>query len=81
MVRFAYMRVRHDILRVSPFIAFHGYDPTMSWDVEGDVLKREAPAVKERVKEILTIREQLDIRLRRARETQKEYYNKKHKPI
>src|SRR6266511_2845167 len=43
--------------------------------------KREAPAVRERVKEILTIKKQLDIRLKQARETQKKYYNKKYKSI
>ncbi len=45
-------------------MVLHGYDPAISWDVEGDVFKREAPAVRERVEEILVIREQLDIRLR-----------------
>ena len=51
------MRVRHDILDVSPFMAFYGYNPAIFWDVEGDVFKREAPAARERVKEILAIRE------------------------
>ncbi len=45
-------------------MVFYGYDPAMSWDVEGDAPEREAPAAKERVEEILVIREQLDIRLR-----------------
>ena len=58
------MKVRHDILDIFLFIAFYGYDPAMSWDVEGDAPEREAPAAKERVEEILVIREQLDIRLR-----------------
>src|SRR6266511_6354647 len=75
------MRVRHDILGVSPFIDLHGYNPAIPWDVEGDISKREAPADRERVKEILAIREQLDIRLRRAREIQKKYYDKKYKSI
>ncbi len=51
------MRVRHDILGVSPFMALYGYDPAMFWDVEGDVSKRETPVVRERMKEILAIRE------------------------
>ncbi len=29
----------------------------MPWDVEGDAPKKEAPAIKERVEEILIIRE------------------------
>ncbi len=58
------MRVRHDILGVFFFITLHGYDSGMSWDVKDDVFKRETPAVRERVKKILIIREQLDIRLR-----------------
>src|SRR6266536_3334512 len=44
-------------------------------------LKKEAPAARERAKEILTIKKQLNIRLKQAREIQKKYYNKKHKPI
>src|SRR6266498_4075459 len=75
------MRVRHDILGVSLFIALHDYNPAMSWDVEGDAPKRETPAARERVEEILVIREQLDIRLRQAREIQKKYYDKKYKSI
>ncbi len=51
------MRVKYDILGVSPFIVFYDYNFAMSWDVEGDVFKREAPAAKERVEEILVIRE------------------------
>ncbi len=62
------MRVRHDILDISPFIVLYDYDSAMPWDVEDDAPKREAPAARERVKEILVIREQLDIRLRQARE-------------
>ncbi len=62
-------------------MTFYSYNPVIPRDVEGDAPKKETPAVKERVKEILTIREQLDIRLRQARETQKKYYNKKHKPM
>ncbi len=58
------MRVKYDILNVSPFIALYGYNPAILWDVEGDVSKREAPAARERVKKILVIREQLDIRLK-----------------
>ncbi len=42
---------------------------------------KKTPVIKERVEEILAIKKQLNIRLRRAREIQKEYYNKKHKPI
>ncbi len=45
-------------------MVLYGYDFTIPWDVEDDALKREAPAARERVKEILAIREQLDIRLR-----------------
>src|SRR6266498_1711278 len=75
------MRVRHDILDISPFIVLYDYDSAMPWDVEDDAPKREAPAARERVKEILVIREQLDIRLKQTRETQKKYYNKKYKPI
>jgi len=75
------MRVRHDILDVSPFMAFYGYNPAIFWDVEGDVFKREAPAARERVEEILIIREQLDIRLKQTREIQKKYYNKKYKSM
>ncbi len=33
------------------------------------------------MEEILAIRKQLNIRLKQARETQKKYYNKKHKPM
>ena len=51
------MRVRHDILNISPFIALYGYDPAMSWDVEDDALKKETPAARERVEKILAIRE------------------------
>ncbi len=50
------MRVRYDTLDISFFIVFHGYDFAMSWDVEGDASKREAPAIRERVEEILAIR-------------------------
>ena len=57
MARFAYIRVRHDILGVSLFITLHGYDPTIPWDIEGDAPKREASVARERVKEILVIRE------------------------
>ena len=60
---------------------FYDYDPAISQDIEGDVSKKEAPVTKERVEKILAIREQLDIRLRRAREIQKKYYNKKYKSI
>ena len=58
------MRVRHDILNISPFITLYDYDPTMFWDVENNAPKREAPTTRKRVKEILIIREQLNIRLR-----------------
>jgi len=51
------MRARHDILGVSFFMALHDYDPAMSWDIEGDALKRETPVARERVEEILAIRE------------------------
>ena len=51
------MRVRHDILGVSLFMALYGYDLVMSWDVEDDAPKRETPAARERVEEILAIRE------------------------
>ncbi len=51
------MRVKHDILDVFLFIGFYSYNPAMSWDVEGDVSKREAPVIRERVEEILAIRE------------------------
>jgi len=57
LARFAYIKVRYDILGVSSFIAFYGYDSAMFWDVEGDALKRETPAARERVEEILAIRE------------------------
>ncbi len=57
MTRFAYMRVRYDILGVSLFMALYDYDPAMLWDVEGDVFKREAPAAKKYVEKILAIRE------------------------
>jgi len=51
------MRVRHDILDISPFIVLYDYNPAISWDVEGDVSKKEAPTTRERVEEILIIRE------------------------
>ena len=51
------MRVRYDILSVFFFIAFYGYDFAIFWDIEGDALKREASAIRKRVKEILVIRE------------------------
>ena len=51
------MRVKHDILDISLFIAFYDYNPAIPWDVEGDASKREAPAARERVEEILIIRE------------------------
>ena len=73
------MRVRYDTLGVSPFIIFYGYDPAIFQDVEGDVFKKEAPAVRERVEEILIIKEQLDKRLKQAREIQKKYYDKNYK--
>ncbi len=51
------MRVRYDTLDVSLFITLHDYDPAMPWDIEGDIfLKKKAPAARERLKEILTIR-------------------------
>ncbi len=51
------MRVRYDILDVSLFMALYSYDPAIPWDVEDDVSKRETPVARERVKEILVIRE------------------------
>ncbi len=46
------MRLKYDILDISPFIIFHNYDPAIPWDVENDASKRETPVTKERVKEI-----------------------------
>ncbi len=40
----------------------------MFWDIESDVSKREAPATRKRMEEILAIREQLNRRLKQARE-------------
>ncbi len=51
------MRVRHDILNISPFIILYGYDFAISWDIKGDASKKEASVARERVKEILIIRE------------------------
>ena len=51
------MRVRHDILGVFPFIALYSYNPAMPWDIEDDAPKRETPVIRERVEEILAIRE------------------------
>ncbi len=51
------MRVRHNILNISLFMALHSYDPAMLWDVKNDIFKRETPAIRERVKEILIIKE------------------------
>ncbi len=51
------MRVRYDILGVFPFIILHNYDSAILWDVEDDVFKRKTPAARERVEEILIIRE------------------------
>ncbi len=51
------MRVRHDILDISLFIIFYSYDLAMPWNIENNVSKKEAPATRERVEEILVIKE------------------------
>jgi len=57
LARFAYIKIKHDILNISPFITLHGYNSAIFWDVENDIFKRKTPAAKKRVEEILIIKE------------------------
>ena len=75
---YAYNNSTHAVIGISPFYALYGLNPELAWDVEGDTPKGEAPAARERAKQMIAIREPLQERLRTAAEIQAKYYNKSH---
>jgi len=80
IAEFTYNNSVHSSTGVSPFYALYGYHPELTWDVDDDMKKGEAPAARERAIQINRVREQLLKRLENAIAYQKSYYDKHHKP-
>ncbi|EDN06137.1 conserved hypothetical protein [Histoplasma mississippiense (nom. inval.)] len=94
---FAYNNAKNATLKVSPFYACYGYNPSLPSDVADDVLKGgidsrngerdrgteypSVPEVKARLELLDRIHGEAAKSIRRAQERQAEYYNRKHLPM
>ena len=80
MAEYAYMNSHHTSIGTTPFYAMYGYHPEIRWTVGDDLLEGKVPATNERIKRLQALRDELAERWREASESQKKYYNRKHKP-
>ena len=80
MAEFAYNNSFNSTIKMTPFQAYAGFNPTLNIDVEVDVRKGEAPAARQRIEALQEIRTNLEDCWKQATEYQTKYYNAKHKP-
>lgn len=66
---------------ISPFEALYGYQPDFHAFVEDDFPREGAPAVRDRLSKLDTLRQEMRERWRRATEAQARHYNAHHKPM
>lgn len=75
---FAYNRSTNAILRISPFEALMGYNPTFETSIEDNALGEGAKDVRERVESMANVRTHADKLWEHAAAAQAKYYNSKH---
>ena len=80
LAEFTYNNSLHSTIGASPFYAAYGTNPEIRLNVEDDVLEGRAVAAQERAQLIRDEREVMDTRWRSAVESQKKFYDKRHKP-
>jgi len=78
LAEFSYNNSAHESTGKAPFQLLYGYLPQL--DVEDDDPKRGAASASERIELLRTERKELAERLRKAAETHKKYYDRKHTP-
>jgi hypothetical protein len=82
MAEFAYNNSTHDSTGMPPFQALYGFCPSMTINAGDSVPEgRKAATAWERIQIIQEERETLMNHLRNASESQKKYYDQKHKPV
>ena len=80
MAEYVHNNSLNSTLNMSPFFALYGYHPELEYDVGDDDHQEGVPAAEERIVQLLTARESMENRWKTAVESQKKYYDKKHKP-
>jgi hypothetical protein len=76
-----YNNTFHDSIRMSPNQARYGINIDLRQGVEDDPTKREVPAAKDRARQILELRKELEEAWKQTKEAQIRGYNKLHKPM
>lgn len=78
LAEFTYNNSFHSSIKTTPFRALYGFDPRTPNSPDFESLEGVAPSALERVQVIQDEREELANTLRRAVETQKQFYDKRH---
>jgi hypothetical protein len=81
LAKFAYMNAYHDSIGMTPNEARYGITLETRQGIEDDPQRREIPTAKERAKEVIEKRQQLETSWRKTKESQAKWYNKYHRPV
>ena len=81
IAQYVYQVSEQSTLGCSPFYCMYGYNPSIQYEIEGDLAEERVPAARERVEQLHEFRLQLEERWKHVSETQAKYYNNKHTPM
>ena len=74
-MEYSYNNSRSASIGISPFRAMYGYNPEIRFDVADDVPEGKISAVRNRIRRLQELREELRKKLVAAQERQKHYYD------
>jgi hypothetical protein len=80
IAQFAYNKAEQATIRMSPAMALFGYNPDFMTRFDSETTANRVPAVADRLQKLEAVRAKLEENWARAVESQKKYYDQRHKP-
>jgi hypothetical protein len=81
LAEFIYNNSIHASTGFTPFKLLYNINPELRFNIENNILEKEAPVTKKRIRLLREKHEKLIIILRSTAELYKKYYNAKHKVL